>query len=56
MGKAGKRDLEMREILRGFEQAEKDISNLPLKPPPVDEFDRIWSRIQAERERFPKQQ
>ena len=48
MGKAGKLDLEMKEILRSFEQAEKDTSSLPLNPPPADEFDRIWTRIQAE--------
>ena len=50
MGKAGKLDLEMKEILRSFEKAEKDTSSLPLNPPPADEFDRIWTRIQAERE------
>ena len=53
MGKAGKLDLEMKEILRSFEQAEKDTSSLPLNPPPDDEFDRIWTRIQAERELIP---
>ena len=53
MGKAGKPDLEMKEILRSFEQAEKDTSSLPLNPPPADEFDRIWTRIQAERELIP---
>lgn len=53
MGKAGKLDLEMKEILRSFEQAEKDTSSLPLNPPPADEFDRIWTRIQAERELIP---
>lgn len=53
MGKAGKLDLEMREILRSFEQAEKDTRSLPLNPPPADEFDRIWNRIQAERELIP---
>lgn len=53
MGKAGKLDLEMKEILRSFEQAEKDTSSLPLNPPPADEFDRIWTRIQAERELVP---
>ena len=53
MGKAGKLDLEMKEILRSFEQAEKDTSILPLNPPPDDEFDRIWTRIQAERELIP---
>ena len=53
MGKAGKLDLEMREILRSFEQAEKDTRSLPLNPPPADEFDRIWTRIQAERELIP---
>ena len=53
MGKAGKLDLEMREILRSFEQAEKDTRSLPLNPPPSDEFDRIWNRIQAERELIP---
>lgn len=46
-------DLEMKEILRSFEQAEKDTSSLPLNPPPADEFDRIWTRIQAERELIP---
>ena len=40
MGKAGKLDLEMKEILRSFEKAEKDTSSLPLNPPPADEFDR----------------
>ena len=54
MGKAGKLDLEMREILRSFEQAEKDTRSLPLNPPPADEFDRIWTRIQAERELIPE--
>lgn len=54
MGKAGKLDLEMREILRSFEQAEKDTRSLPLNPPPADEFDRIWNRIQAERELIPE--
>ena len=53
MGKAGKLDLEMKEILRSFEQAEKDTSSLPLNPPPADEFDRIWTRIQAARELIP---
>ena len=53
MGKAGKLDLEMKEILRSFEKAEKDTSSLPLNPPPADEFDRIWTRIQAERELIP---
>lgn len=53
MGKAGKLDLEMKEILRSFEQAEKDTSSLPLNPPPADEFDRIWTRIQEERELIP---
>lgn len=53
MGKAGKLDLEMKKILRSFEQAEKDTSSLPLNPPPADEFDRIWNRIQAERELIP---
>lgn len=53
MGKAGKLDLEKQEILRSFEQAEKDTSSLPLNPPPADEFDRIWTRIQAERELIP---
>ena len=53
MGKAGKLDLEMKEILRSFEQAEKDTRSLPLNPPPADEFDRIWTRIQAERELIP---
>ena len=53
MGKAGKLDLEMKKILRSFEQAEKDTSSLPLNPPPADEFDRIWTRIQAERELVP---
>ena len=53
MGKAGKLDLEMKEILRSFEQVEKDTSSLPLNPPPADEFDRIWTRIQAERELIP---
>lgn len=53
MGKAGKLDLEMKEILRSFEQAEKDTSSLPLNSPPADEFDRIWTRIQAERELIP---
>lgn len=53
MGKAGKLDLEIKEILRSFEQAEKDTSSLPLNPPPADEFDRIWTRIQAERELIP---
>jgi len=53
VGKAGKLDLEMKEILRSFEQAEKDTSSLPLNPPPDDEFDRIWTRIQAERELIP---
>ena len=53
MGKAGKLDLEMKKILRSFEQAEKDTSSLPLNPPPADEFDRIWTRIQAERELIP---
>ena len=53
MGKAGKLDLEMKEILRSFEQAEKDTSSLPLNPPPADEFDRIWTRVQAERELIP---
>lgn len=53
MGKVGKLDLEMKEILRSFEQAEKDTSSLPLNPPPADEFDRIWTRIQAERELIP---
>jgi len=53
VGKAGKLDLEMKEILRSFEQAEKDTSSLPLNPPPADEFDRIWTRIQAERELIP---
>lgn len=43
----------MKEILRSFEQAEKDTSSLPLNPPPDDEFDRIWTRIQAERELIP---
>lgn len=43
----------MKEILRSFEQAEKDTSSLPLNPPPADEFDRIWTRIQAERELIP---
>ena len=43
----------MREILRSFEQAEKDTRSLPLNPPPADEFDRIWTRIQAERELIP---
>ena len=54
MGKAGKLDLEMKEILRSFEKAEKDTSSLPLNPPPADEFDRIWNRIQAERELIPE--
>ena len=45
--------MEMKEILRSFEQAEKDTSSLPLNPPPADEFDRIWTRIQAERELIP---
>ncbi len=54
MGKAGKLDLEMREILRSFEQAEKDTRSLPLNPPPADEFDRIWTRIQSERELIPE--
>ena len=53
MGKAGKLHLEMKEILRSFEQVEKDTSSLPLNPPPADEFDRIWTRIQAERELIP---
>lgn len=53
MGKAGKLDLEMKEILRSFEKAEKDTSSLPLNSPPADEFDRIWTRIQAERELIP---
>ena len=53
MGKVGKLDLEIKEILRSFEQAEKDTSSLPLNPPPADEFDRIWTRIQAERELIP---
>ena len=53
MGKVGKLDLEKQEILRSFEQAEKDTSSLPLNPPPADEFDRIWTRIQAERELIP---
>jgi len=53
VGKAGKLDLEMKKILRSFEQAEKDTSSLPLNPPPADEFDRIWTRIQAERELIP---
>jgi len=53
VGKAGKLDLEMKEILRSFEQAEKDTSSLPLNSPPADEFDRIWTRIQAERELIP---
>ena len=52
MGKAGKLDLEMREILRSFEQAEKDTRFLPINPPPKDEFDQIWSRIQAEQALF----
>ena len=52
MGKAGKLDLEMKEILRSFEKAEKDTSSLPLNPPPADEFDRIWTRIQAELEKI----
>lgn len=43
----------MKEILRSFEQVEKDTSSLPLNPPPADEFDRIWTRIQAERELIP---
>lgn len=43
----------MKKILRSFEQAEKDTSSLPLNPPPADEFDRIWTRIQAERELIP---
>lgn len=43
----------MKEILRSFEKAEKDTSSLPLNPPPADEFDRIWTRIQAERELIP---
>lgn len=43
----------MKEILRSFEQAEKDTSSLPLNPPPADEFDRIWTRIQEERELIP---
>lgn len=43
----------MKEILRSFEQAEKDTRSLPLNPPPADEFDRIWTRIQAERDLIP---
>ena len=66
MGKTGRLNLEMRdwmqhqnkkmgsfgdkEILKSFEQAEKDTGTLPLNPAPADEFDKIWSRIQAERE------
>lgn len=38
-----------KEILKSFEQAEKDTRTLPLNPAPADEFDKIWLRIQAER-------
>ena len=38
-----------KEILKSFEQAEKDTRILPINPAPADEFDKIWSRIQAER-------
>ena len=70
MGKTGRLNLEMNDwmgnqnkkrekltdsdILKQFEQAEKDTRFLPINPPPKDEFDQIWSRIQAE-QRFPIQ-
>ena len=31
------------DILKQFEQAEKDTRFLPINPPPKDEFDQIWS-------------
>lgn len=40
------------DILKQFEQAEKDTRFLPINPPPKDEFDQIWSRIQAEQALF----
>ena len=74
MGKTGRLNLEMNDwmgnqnkkrekltdsdILKQFEQAEKDTRFLPINPPPKDEFDQIWSRIQAEQalsQRFPIQ-
>ena len=70
MGKTGRLNLEMRdwmqhqnkkmgsfgdkEILKSFEQAEKDTRILPINPAPADEFDKIWSRIQAERKSAPE--
>ena len=68
MGKTGRLNLEMNDwmgnqnkkrekltdsdILKQFEQAEKDTRFLPINPPPKDEFDQIWSRIQAEQALF----
>ena len=68
MGKTGRLNLEMNDwmgnqnkkrgkltdsdILKQFEQAEKDTRILPINPPPKDEFDQIWSRIQAEQALF----
>jgi len=68
VGKTGRLNLEMNDwmgnqnkkrekltdsdILKQFEQAEKDTRFLPINPPPKDEFDQIWSRIQAEQALF----
>ena len=45
-------------LLAEFEAAEKDTRGLPIPPPPADEFETIWSRIQedasnAEKEKVP---
>ena len=45
-------------LLAEFEAAEKDTRGLPIPPPPADEFETIWSRIQedasnAEKEKAP---
>ena len=38
-------------LLAEFEAAEKDTTELPIPAPPEDEFETIWSRIQAEADR-----
>ena len=38
-------------LLAEFEAAEKDTTELPIPAPPKDEFETIWSRIQAEADR-----
>ena len=70
MGKTGRLNLEMNDwmgnqnkkrekltdsdILKQFEQAEKDTRFLPINPPPKDEFDQIW-RSRLFSQRFPIQ-